>query len=90
MPEIKTAEVVFRRRGRSLTWTPADGFLLDLAQASGLNPPWSCREGVCQSCWTRLLEGAVEHPPDLLVPPRDHEVLLCCARPLTEKVVLDG
>ena len=85
-----TAEVVFARSGLTLRWDPACDSLLTLAQENGLDPPWSCRQGVCNSCWTRLLEGEVEHRADLLLQPPAGDVLLCCARPRTRRVVVDA
>ncbi len=82
--------VIFERSSLDLCWTPADGTLLDLAERHGLHPPWSCRRGVCNSCLTRLVEGEVEHPEDLLLPPAGDEVLLCCARPKTRRVVVEA
>ena len=81
-------EVVFARSEVTVDWDPDCESLLDLAQAHGLNPPFSCREGACNSCLSRLVEGEVEHPAELLVAPRDDEVLLCCSRPKT-RVVID-
>ena len=86
--EVPRPEVVFARSGLTVEWDPSCESLLELAQAGGLNPPFSCREGVCNSCLSRLVEGEVEHFQDLLIPPRDDEVLLCCSRPKT-RVVMD-
>ena len=80
-------EVVFTRSEVTIEWDPACESLLDLAQANGLNPPFSCREGACNSCLSRLVEGEVEHFLELLLPPRDDEVLLCCSRPKTRVVI---
>ena len=53
-------EVVFRRSGLTVRWDPACQTLLELAFARGLNPPHSCRDGGCNSCLTRLVEGEVD------------------------------
>jgi hypothetical protein len=62
-------------------WTPDSGSLLELAEARGLSPEFSCREGHCGTCRTRLLAGEVTYlkPPQASVD--EGEVLLCCARP---------
>jgi ferredoxin len=49
---------------------------------------WSCRTGVCHTCQTTLLAGAVRHQPEPLEAPEPGVALVCCARP-TIDVVLD-
>jgi ferredoxin len=49
---------------------------------------WSCRTGVCHSCETSLLSGAVAYDPEPLEVPAAGNVLLCCSRP-TADVVID-
>lgn len=83
-------KVVFARSGLTVEWDPACESLLELAQVHDLNPPFSCRVGVCNSCLSRLVEGEVEYFQDLLIPPRSGEVLLCCSRPRTPRVVVDA
>lgn len=84
------ARVIFSISGRSASWTPADGTLLELAERHGIHPPWSCRQGACNACLTRLVQGEVEHPAELLLQPTGDEVLLCCARPKTRRVVVEA
>lgn len=74
-------EVVFACSGISVPWTGAHGSLLELAEAAGLAPEFSCREGICNSCRTTLRAGAVSYDPAPLTPPPAGQVLLCCARP---------
>jgi ferredoxin len=62
--------------------------LLELADACDVPTQWSCRSGVCHTCTTPLLSGAVSYAPDPLEPPADGEVLICCAQPSAD-VVLD-
>jgi len=82
-------EVVFARSGLTVAWDPAIESLLHLAEAQGLTPPYSCRLGGCLTCMTRLVEGEVEHTRDFLIPPEPDRVLLCSARPLPPRVVVD-
>jgi ferredoxin len=42
---------------------------------------WSCRTGVCHSCETTLLAGAVDYDPDPVEPPAEGSTLICCSRP---------
>lgn len=55
--------------------------LLDLAEAAGLSPDFSCRAGVCGECRCRLLSGEVDYLSDPVEDPPEGHVLLCCARP---------
>ncbi|MEN2674363.1 pyridoxamine 5'-phosphate oxidase family protein [Herbaspirillum huttiense] len=81
-PVAETAvPVIFMESLKEARWTPDSGSLLALAEARGLSPEFSCREGHCGSCRTRLLAGEVTYlkPPQASV--GEGEVLLCCARP---------
>lgn len=79
--------VVFARSGISAAWD-GEGSILELAEAAGLSPEFSCREGICNTCITRLKEGSVEYRLDPLDPPPTGQVLICCSRPVG-RVVLD-
>ena len=82
------AEVVFDRAGVTAEWTSQSGMLLDLAEASGLSPPFSCRSGICHTCETRLIAGEVDYEQQPLDEPEEGHVLICCSRP-RGRVVLD-
>ncbi|MEM8674122.1 MAG: 2Fe-2S iron-sulfur cluster-binding protein [Cyanobacteria bacterium P01_G01_bin.67] len=86
---VDSAEVVFADSNKTLTWTPADGTLLEFAEANGLNPDFSCRQGVCQTCTCQLKEGEVEYLEDPASEPDQGSVLICISQPKTNKVVLD-
>lgn len=87
--------VSFVKSGKESSWEPGSGFLLDLAEASGLSPEFGCRMGICGACRTRIVEGAVAYPvaPDFKV--AGNEALICCAVPAqakaggTERLMLD-
>lgn len=85
------ATISFMRTGAVVPWAPEDGTLLELAESSGLNPPFSCRAGHCGSCTTRLAAGRVTYAEPTAWPVGDGEVLLCCARPAagSETIALD-
>ncbi|HXZ07400.1 MAG TPA: pyridoxamine 5'-phosphate oxidase family protein [Paraburkholderia sp.] len=80
-PAEAPVPVVFAKSGKETQWTPGAGTLLELAEASGLAPEFSCRGGSCGTCRTRVVEGAVAYP----VPPAIHvaegEALICCSVP---------
>jgi ferredoxin-NADP reductase/MOSC domain-containing protein YiiM len=83
-PEGRTGTgplVSFVRTGLNVRWD--DGFtsLLELAEACDVPVRWSCRTGVCHTCETGLLDGAVAYDPEPLEPPGAGNVLVCCSRP---------
>jgi uncharacterized protein len=80
-PAAAQADVSFTRSGKQAAWTPAQGTLLELAEAQGLSPPYSCRAGHCGSCVTTLKSGAVTYASPTAWQTGEGEVLICCARP---------
>jgi ferredoxin-NADP reductase/MOSC domain-containing protein YiiM/ferredoxin len=76
--------VAFARSNLTVGWDPAYASLLELAEACDVPVRWSCRTGVCQTCRTALLSGAVNYTPEPIEPPADGEVLLCCSQPVGE------
>jgi ferredoxin-NADP reductase len=80
--------VTFARSGISTRFGATRRSLLELADACDVPTRWSCRSGVCHTCTTPLLSGAVSYAPDPLESPADGEVLICCARPSAD-IVLD-
>jgi ferredoxin-NADP reductase/MOSC domain-containing protein YiiM len=87
-PPGRGPEVSFARSGIAARWALRYGSLLDLAEACNVPTRWSCRTGVCHTCETALLSGAIQYDPEPLEPPADGNVLICSARP-TEGVVID-
>jgi len=59
------ATLTLRQTGVTVAVTPRQT-LLDAADAAGAAIPSSCRAGVCMTCRTRLLEGAVDCSSDSL------------------------
>ncbi len=81
--------VTFARSGLTVAWAEDRyGSLLELAETCDVPTRWSCRSGVCHTCVTPVLSGAVRYTAPPLLAPASDEVLLCCARPASD-VVLD-
>ncbi|HEY6746902.1 MAG TPA: MOSC and FAD-binding oxidoreductase domain-containing protein [Mycobacteriales bacterium] len=76
--------VAFARSGLTVPWDDAYDSLLELAEACDVSTRWSCRTGVCHTCETRVISGAVGYSPDPVEAPADGNLLLCCARPTTD------
>jgi glycine betaine catabolism B len=72
----------FERSGVSCD-VPADTPLLDVAEANGVEIPFSCRQGQCGTCATRLLAGAVTMEAEAGLDPESKAagyVLVCVGR----------
>ena len=80
-------EVTFSTSGVRANWNPSFESILDLAEANGLSPDYSCRSGVCQTCVARIEEGEVEYVIEPLDPPDEGYVLICCSKPATPVVI---
>ena len=66
-------------------WRPFHAPLLRTSQGQGAQPGRQhrrrCRTGICHTCNTPLLSGAVSYSPDPLEAPSDGQVLICCSQP---------
>jgi uncharacterized protein len=80
-PAGEPMPVVFMRSGKEARWQPGGGSLLDLAEARGLTPDYSCRTGSCGTCRTRILEGTVSYRQRPAADLADGQALICCAVP---------
>lgn len=57
----------------------ADETLLSALRAAGVDSAYSCRQGFCGTCRTRVLEGVVQHRDTLLTDPeREGGMMLTC------------
>jgi ferredoxin-NADP reductase/predicted pyridoxine 5'-phosphate oxidase superfamily flavin-nucleotide-binding protein len=83
LPPVATQSVPvkFMHSLKEARWTPDAGSLLELAEARGLSPAYSCRAGHCGSCKTKLLQGAVTYKTLPSASLADDDVLICCALP---------
>ncbi len=72
--------VTFGVSGRSVAWDNSFKNLLDFAEAQGLQPPFSCRSGICSTC-LRTVEGGVRYVIDPLDMPEPGHALICCSVP---------
>ncbi|NQD56666.1 2Fe-2S iron-sulfur cluster binding domain-containing protein [Pseudomonas sp. CM25] len=73
--------VYFAASAKEARWAPGSGTLLELAEARGLAPEFSCRGGSCGTCKTRLVSGQVHYPNPPAEMPDAGTVLICCAVP---------
>ncbi|MFT3755563.1 MAG: PDR/VanB family oxidoreductase [Pseudoxanthomonas sp.] len=82
--EISSSGEVFTiEPGRSIAQT------LD---AAGVFVPVSCEQGICGTCLTNVLQGEPDHRDQFLTDierARNNEMLLCCSRSRSPRLVLD-
>jgi ferredoxin-NADP reductase/MOSC domain-containing protein YiiM len=74
-------QISFTRSGLTVPWDSRFSSLLELAEACDVPVQWSCRTGVCHTCESALIGGAVQYEPDPLEPPAAGNVLICCSTP---------
>jgi tetrachlorobenzoquinone reductase len=66
--------------------------ILDVVQACGVDVPFSCQEGICGSCETRILSGVADHR-DMILSDRERAegkiMMICCSGSKSPELVLD-
>lgn len=84
-------DVELRRSGR-VVQVPPDRSILDVLQEVGVHIDSSCREGVCGSCETAVLEGDVDHRDCVLSETErtaNKSMMICVSRCRSGRLVLD-
>jgi len=80
--------VSFARSGIAAHWrASAHQSILELAEACDVPVRWACRTGVCHSCESGLVSGAVVYGPEPLDKPADGNLLICCSQPVGDIVI---
>lgn len=74
-------EVTFSANSSTMLWSDPEATLLDLAEDAGADIAASCRQGVCGTCSTRLLQGDVSYVQDPQRPVEAGWCLPCIAVP---------
>jgi uncharacterized protein len=72
--------ISFTTSGISKSWDGGHRTLLDFAEAQGLSPAFSCRNGICSTCICDV-EGQVRYIEEPLDEPGPGKALLCCSVP---------
>jgi ferredoxin-NADP reductase len=82
-------EIELRRSNRVLT-VPADRSALDVIRGTAPNVAYSCQQGFCGTCRTRLISGDVEHRDRVLTDrERTDTMTICVSRGRGGRIVLD-
>ncbi len=86
-PAASGPPVAFARSDLTARWDPGYASLLELAEACDVPVRWSCRTGVCHTCQTAVVSGAVSYAPEPVDDPAEGSVLICCAQPSGDLVL---
>ena len=88
-PDARQFSITFRQSGHVVPCR-TDQTILSAAESAGLPLPFSCREGRCGTCRSRLLAGQVDmkHAGGIRQRQIDlGDILVCCSRPLSDVVI---
>lgn len=83
--------VVLKRQNRSILIPPGHT-ILETLLAEGVTVPFSCQEGVCGTCETRVLDGIPDHRDAVLTPEErksNRTMMICCSGSLSPTLTLD-
>jgi ferredoxin-NADP reductase len=84
-------EVELARSGLTVRVAPGHTILQTIL-AAGIDMSWSCEEGFCGACETRVIAGTPDHR-DAILSPGEREasktMFICCSGSKTERLVLD-
>ena len=84
-------EVVLQRSGLTLH-VPAERSIVEVVQDAGISVLTSCKDGVCGTCETIVLEGEIEHR-DSVFNAEEREtadsMMVCVSRCKGDRLVLD-
>ena len=77
----RPATVTFAYSKKAVAWDDKYASILELAEANGLTPDFSCRAGICSTCLCELISGQLDYFTEPLDPPEEGMALICCSRP---------
>ena len=83
--------VKLARSGRTLFVAPGDS-ILDTLRSGGVDVQASCKQGICGTCETRVLEGVPDHRDSLLSEDEqkaNNVMMICCSGSKQDILVLD-
>jgi len=83
--------VQLKRKGKSFI-IPADKTILEVLLGAGVDVDYSCREGLCGTCETRVLAGVPDHRDPILAGKKDpplNKIMVCVSRCAEPELVLD-
>lgn len=91
-PSSDSYFVELKKSGTTLQVQPGVS-ILDTMLNAGLNPDFSCREGICGACETKVLSGEVDHHDQILTNQErsaNRSMMICVSRCKSGPLVLDA
>ena len=79
--EASESIIKFTKSKFEQSWSSGEKTLLETAEDHGLTPDFSCRNGNCGACVTKITSGKVTYRTKPIANVKDNEVLICCAVP---------
>ena len=83
--------VVLQRSGKAVQ-VSSGNTILDALLANGVAVPYSCMQGVCATCETRVIDGIPDHRDSVLSPEEqasNKTMMICCSGSKSKTLVLD-
>lgn len=83
--------LVLARSGREIA-VPQGKTILNALTDAGVDIPYSCTEGICGTCETKVLEGVPDHRDRILTETErasNEKMMICCSGSKSERLVLD-
>jgi ferredoxin-NADP reductase len=79
--EASQSIIKFTKSKFEQPWSQGEKTLLETAEDHGLSPEFSCRNGNCGACVTKISAGKVTYRTKPTTNIKENEVLICCAVP---------
>ena len=84
-------EIVLRKSGKTLQ-VPPDKSILDVLLDAGFDVSFSCQQGICGTCETKVISGVPDHR-DMFLNEDEQDsgavIMVCCSRSKSPQIVLD-
>ncbi|HWJ72226.1 MAG TPA: PDR/VanB family oxidoreductase [Kaistia sp.] len=84
-------KIVLKRSQKEFT-VPAGKTIMDVLMEAGVRVAHSCREGVCGTCETRVIEGVPDHKDNVLSARErasNKLIMICCSGAKSDRLILD-
>jgi ferredoxin len=89
--QVDGFEVRLHRSGRTIAVPPGES-ILDILLDAGVNVAFSCTEGACGTCETKVIDGIPDHRDSFLTDEEKAEnskIMICCSRSKSPMLTLD-
>ena len=91
-PAIAGGFVVELAKSKKQLTIPAGSSILDALLAAGVDAPYSCQEGLCATCETRVIAGIPDHRDHVLSEREKASnctIMICCSGSKSDRLILD-